>query len=38
MIKIDIISSRIWFLRLPQKSRRLNLPEGYHVRRTEDMV
>ena len=24
---------RIWFLRLPQKSRRLILPEGYRSRR-----
>ena len=35
--KAGIIPSCIWFLRLPQKSRRLNLPEGYHVRRTEDI-
>ena len=28
----DIIPSRIWFLRTPQKSRCIILPEGYHVR------
>ena len=32
--KADIIPSRIWFSRLPRKSRRSILPEGYHVRRT----
>ena len=32
--KAGIIPSRIWFLRLPQKARRLIPPEGYHVRRT----
>ena len=32
--KTDIIPWRIWFSRSPRKSRRSNLPEGYHVRRT----
>ena len=34
MSETDIIPLRIWFLRLPQKSGRLNPPEGQHVRRT----
>ena len=32
--KTDIIPSRIWFLRSPQKTRRPIPPEGYHVWRT----
>ena len=31
---LSLIHICIWFLRSPQKSRRSNLPEGYHVRRT----